>query len=1151
MRGSPLQPSVQGSIVARLCQAVLAVLLLQPALQAWNPRGIAGKIVDAKGTPVPAATIRVISNATGASLQTISAMDGTFAFRNLPAGTYRLEVEMRGFEKLTLADINPELESSGSLALTLKHARSGQAPAPAAANTPQRPAQAGPAPAKGRPGGPPAFREVDLTGVSEADVTQSAPSAVAGPAAGQEVRSLSGPDGSDLLVITGNASASIDAGDWSNPEFRNRIREMADRMGFGGIEGMGPPGAGMGTGEAGGPPGFGQFGGGPGGRAGFGGGGFRGTGGFGGGRGRGPMGGGGMGVSQPRLNGSVFVTYSNSALNAQDYSLTGQEVPKPLSIQNNFGATVGGPLPWGGSAGSGMGARQPGMWFFSYQGARNHNSFNSLATVPTELERSGDFSQTVQRQGSLAGLPVVIHDPLTPSDPVFPDATIPAGRLNPSAVGLFQYIPLPNLPGAVQNFTMQRSLIGDSDGFSARVNSRVSPKDNVFANYSLVQGNSTSSQIFPGLDTDRTSRSQNVSVGGMHRFKPRLIANYRFSFNRVRTLSSNPFAFHNDVEGNLGITGVSTEPVNWGVPTVSFTNYGGLQLGNTSLIRNQTFTLGGGLRRIGSRHSLMAGGAIAWSQLNSLGDPNARGTFTFTGFTTSAFDASGHPIAGTGWDLADFLLGLPYSTSRRYGSSDNYLRSKSLNLFIQDNWRIRSNLTVNFGVRYEYSQPYSEKYDHMVNLDVAPDFTAVAQVLPCEAGPYTGPFPCSLVFSDYNNLGPRLGIAWKPKSNANWVVRAGYGFFYNPSVYPYIAGQLVGQPPFATGQNVLTTPSSPLTLQDGFPADPDVTIRNSYAIDPHYRTGYIQQWNLNLQTLVRRIYTIEVGYIGSKGTRLDILRAPNRAPFGVPPGQTENNLQISDAGSFLYQESGANSILHGMRVRVSRRFSEGLSVQGSYTFSKSIDDASRIGGGSTIVVQNDQDIDAERSLSSFDQRQVFRAMFIVDLPFGQHRKYFGGAGPLVQQLVGGWSFNGDYQLASGMPVTARLLGNVSNNSGTGSNDSERPDSVGIPVALPGDTRSTTDWFNILAFAVPPPGQFGDAGRNTITGPGSNILNLALRKTFRLDEHNRRLEFRCAMTNVLNHPNYAGVATVINSLDFGRITSVRPMRQVTFFLRLNF
>jgi hypothetical protein len=698
---------------------------------------------------------------------------------------------------------------------------------------------------------------------------------------------------------------------------------------------------------------------------------------------------------------------------------------------------------------------------------------------------------------------------------------------------------------------MQRGLINTSDQVTARINTPLTAKGNVFVNYGYRRGDSVSSQIFPGLDTDRANRAQNLGFGGMYRFKPRLLMNLRASFNWVRVLSSNPFAFNNNVAGDLGIQGVSQDPINYGPPNVNFTNYGSLQLPAASLSRTQAFTLGGGLNRIGSKHTIQVGADLSWNQRNLHLDSDARGTYQFTGFATSAFDPDGHPIAGTGYDLADFLLGLPYSTSRRYGSSNNYLRNKNLNFFVQDNWRVRSNLTISLGLRYEYIQPFYEKYDHMVNLDVAPGFTAVAQVFPGQNGPYTGHFPRPLFFSDRNNFGPRIGIAWKPTASSRWVFRTGYGLFYNPSVYPVIVGQLVGQPPFAISQDILTTPSAPLTLQNGFPTQPDVTILNTYAIDPHYRIGYVQQWNLNVQTQLFKLYTLEIGYNGSKGTRLDILRAPNRAPAGSSPGSTENDRVISDAGSFVYQGSGANSILHAMQARVNRRFSRGFRLQTSYTLSKSIDDASGVGGGQLIVVQDDQNIGAERSVSSFDQRHRFETDFSFDLPFGERRRFWAGAGPVMQKFIAGWTLNGSYQLFSGTPLTARLLGNVANNSGTGSNYSERPDSTGIAVALPGGERTTSEYFDVQAFAIPQPGLFGNAGRNTIPGPGTNLLNATLRKSFRLDENNRRLDFTCQVSNVLNHPNYAGVATIINALNSGRVTSARTMRTMGFSLRLNF
>ena len=1129
-------------------RAVIAVcfsLALTCGSWAQDLLEIRGRVSDPKGVPVPAATVRLSSSSHGIQQETLTESDGTFAFTNLPPGTYSLTVEMAGFPKLVRDGIDPSADSSRRLALTL-------------VNPPKAPA-AGPAAARGaRPGLPGTqgapengtFRELEMTGNQEMDASQP----FSPPDAGSRA------ENPDLLVISGNPSASVGAIDWNDPGMRDRMMEMVGRMGFGGFTVAGPQDAGASQGERGRPgeggfqfPGPGGMGGGPGG----------GPGGRGGG---GPMGGpmggpiafGRGGLRQPRINGSVFINYRNSFFNARPYSLTGKEVDKPLQIQNNFGVSIGGPLVRTGQQqqaargvrGRGMG-QQPALWFFTYQGTRNRSPYDILTTVPTPLERSGDFSQTSLRSGLLAGKPVQIYDPTASVATPFPGNRIPESRLNPASVGLLKYVPLPNLSGPVQNFTMQRGLPNQSDSISARVNTRLGSKDNLGISYGWRRNDSISSQIFPGLDSTRTSRAHNLMLNGMHRFQPRFLVNYRVSWNRVRSLTVNPFAFQEDVAGRLGINGVSREPINYGLPAINYTNYGDLQLANTSQNTTQTITTGGGMNRIGTKHSVQVGGDFSWNQRNSLVDPNARGTFDFTGFATSNFDAQGRPIAGTGYDFADFLLGYPYSTSRRYGSSLNYLRNRTMNVFIQDNWRVRSTLTINAGLRYELILPYVEKYDHLVSLDVAPYFSAVAQVFPGRDGPYTGRFPRSLFFADKNNLGPRLGVAWKRKPTSKWTFRAGWGMFYNPSVYPYIVGQLVGQPPFAVNQNILTSLSAPLTLQNGFPKNPEVTILNSYAIAKDYRIGYVQQWNLSVQTQLRRIYTLEVGYNGSKGTRLDILRAPNRAPSGSSPGDTEDNRVITNAGNFVFQEAGANSVLHSGRVIVTRRFSQGIRLDGSYTFSKSLDNASGVGGGGLAVVQDDHNIFGERSLSSFNQTHRFQANFNLDLPFGDRRRWLANSAKLVRDAVSGWTLNGSYQLSSGTPLTPRIMGNVANNSGTGSNYSERPDATGLDPSLPRDQRMTLLWFNPLAFTIPAPGRFGNAGRYSIPGPGSSLLNLSLRKSFRLDEANRRLDFSCQITNLLNHPNYGGVSTVVNSTSYGRVTSVRGMRQMEFNFRINF
>jgi trimeric autotransporter adhesin len=968
---------------------------------------IRGRIADPKGVPVPAAVVRLFSGAPGPPMETLTGEDGTFSFANLPSGAYRITVEMTGFTSATKEGVDPASPSARQLQLTLLNP-----PRPAAPQQAAPPARNGPASRMPQGG----FREVEMTG----DVTDASPL----PPASQGSTPAQ-TDNSDVLVISGGTSANFGAIDWNDAGMRDRITDMVQRMGFGGFAISDfPERQGAGSAGAQGEGGFGGGGGRPGGPAG-------------GGMGGGPMGGGppggpgmvfgggrGMMTRQPKVSGSLFVNYRNSAVNAHPYSLSGKTLDAPLQIQNNFGASIGGALPWKPKAAQSIaraGRRMPGqsgMWFFNYEGGRNRSPFDVLATVPTSLERAGDFSQTALRSGQFAGKQVQLYDPASPSV-LFAGGRIPESRMNPAATALMQFFPLPNLPGSVQNFTMQRGLMSTSDSYSFRVNSPITSKLNGGVNYSMRRADNVSSQTFPGLDTTRETRGHNLGLTGMYRYRPRLVINFRATWNRNSVLSSNPFSFANDVAGELGITGVSLDPINYGPPTLSFTNYGDLQVANPSLNRTQGITLGAGVNRMGSKHTVTGGGDITLNQRNSFGDQNARGTFDFTGLATSRFDSQGRAIAGTGYDFADFLLGYAASTSRRYGSSSNYLRNRTFNLFVQDNWRVRANITISAGLRYEFIQPFYEKYGRIVTLDLSPGFTSAAPAFPLDFGGYGTRYPKSLVYADRNNLGPRLGIAWKKKPNSRWLIRAGWGLFYNPGVYSYVVGQLVGQPPFAVNQNILTSSEYPLTLQSGFPTLPDVTVLNSYAIDPHYRLGYIQQWNLSYQAQFLRLYTLEAGYNGSKGTRLDVLRAPNRAPSGSSASDVEENRPISNAGNFVYQESSANSILHSLRVNATRRFSRGVRMDSSYTFSKSIDNASGVGGGSLVVVQDEKNLLAERSLSSFDQRHKFQLDFTTDVPFGRQRRFFSSAPSTVQGIISGWSLNGTLQMNSGTPLTAR------------------------------------------------------------------------------------------------------------------------------------
>jgi len=310
----------------------------------------------------------------------------------------------------------------------------------------------------------------------------------------------------------------------------------------------------------------------------------------------------------------------------------------------------------------------------------------------------------------------------------------------------------------------------------------------------------------------------------------------------------------------------------------------------------------------------------------------------------------------------------------------------------------------------------------------------------------------------------------------------------------------------------------------------------------------VQQWNLDWQQQLRHNLVLTLSYNGSKGTRLDLLRSPNRTPLGFASNTQEQT--IANAQEFLYQTSGASSIFHSMNLRIQRRFTSGFSVNGSYVFGKSIDNASSIGGGQETVALIDTNLRAERGLSTFDIRHQLNVSSVYEFPLGVNKRYLSGGG-VVARIFGDWSLSGTATIQSGSPYTARILGNSVAFSNSGANQSERADATGLEVVLPAGLQMVSHFFNTEAFAVPSPGFFGNAGRNTITGPGTGILNMSLSKVWFLSNDGRRLEFRTQASNVLNMPNFSGLGTVVDASNFGQLTSAKSMRQFDFTLRFNF
>jgi len=361
---------------------------------------------------------------------------------------------------------------------------------------------------------------------------------------------------------------------------------------------------------------------------------------------------------------------------------------------------------------------------------------------------------------------------------------------------------------------------------------------------------------------------------------------------------------------------------------------------------------------------------------------------------------------------------------------------------------------------------------------------------------------------------------------------------------------MASQPPFATASTLVTTPKQVLTLENGFPALGPNILSNTFALDPNFRTPYAQTWNFSIEDEIARNVILSLGYVGTKGTKLALLLAPNQSPPGAPitSGATT---ALKNTLAFTYETDGANSIYNGLQAGLRRQFHGGFSMSGQYVYSKSLDDAASVGGSGNIVAQNYQNLQAEWALSTFDVRHKLLINDIYQLPFGEQRRWLNRGGT-VTRLFGGWQLSGVTTVQSGTPNTAQILGNLSNRAGTAAISNLRADATGLPVVLPRSERSTLDYFNTAAFSQPAPGEYGDAGRDTIPGPGFVNFNMSLDKLVVFSrERGIQGDFRISSNNIFNTPKFSGLATVVNGEGFGRVTSVGAMRSVVFSLRLRF
>jgi hypothetical protein len=1114
----------------------------QPAAQTHptpdaQPGGRLHGIVKSGNIPLPGVTVTVQNTLTGKRFQTTTDITGAWSLNLAQNGRFVLRTQFAAFapgvEEAVLNAKSHDQTVNFDLLLASRAAQQAQREDQNAQG-----AQASPAAQAIRQLAANGAQNLSLIGAMGAENESPAGSSNLPNAPGAELPSIAGNSdfGGDSVAISGQAGAVSPMAGLDTDRIRDAIETY--RAQNGGQDGnFGGGGFGGGGGGFGGPGGFG--------------------GGFGGG-GRGNF----RGFNPGQPHGAIFWIGSNAALNAEPFSLRGQPQEQPASGTNRFGLTfMSAPYLPGLTKPSGK-----DTMFLTLSGTRSSNPLDEYATVPTDAEREGDFSA--------AGLPA-IYDPKTGSQ--FSNNMIPNGtngtmnRIVPVAVALLNYFPRQNLPGDMQNYHLlstaqsnttqaglryMRSLGanatqpggsrggfgggGGGGGGGRRSQQNQGLRQSINFNYNWSDSASDNVNIFPQLGGKSSSHSNSLQAGytvGYHKITNIFNANW----NRSASQAANFFTNKTDIAGGpngVGIAGTDSAPIDYGLPNVLLGDIQGLNEQQPSFSLSQTISVSETLSWIHGKHNLRFGGDYRRVHRDFLGGSNSTGTFTFSGLFTENPAAP----ATTGSPLADFLLGLPQETTIDATAGKSYLRDNVMDVYAQDDWRVRSNLTLNYGLRYEFYAPYTEKYGRLGMVDTDPG--AGFSGNPVEIAPggvsTSGNLPDSLVFPFRTAFAPRFGFALRlPKQT---VLRGGYGVNYTVGQYATFATTMArqpiaNQPGFVNEQTneagsacaPLTTPNN-FTLADGFCPAATTAMPGNYELDPRYHLPYVQAWNLDVQKTLPWGVVLNLGYNGSKGSDLDVTSAPR---------------PTSTSHIFNYEQSGAFSRFNAGTLRVNKRLSSGVALGANYQYSHSIDDAGSVGGTSTVVAQNWQDLAAEEGNSSFDVRHKVTGTYLYELPFGKDK--FWVTSGVGSHILEGFSISGSFTFATGTPLTPSYQAAVEDVA-RGTAGTLRPDRV-QGVSLTAGAGSQKEWFNTAAF-VKPAGAFGTASRNSIPGPGTIQNNMSLSKTMQLGD-TRSLEFRATANNVFNTVQYSGVDTNAASPTFGQVISAGSMRAFQFTSRFRF
>ena len=1109
--------------VARLLTVVILLACWVVTGHAQTQGGVTGTVTDSSGSPVPGATVTVTNTATRGTRVTTTNAEGLYTFPSLPPGNYEVKIELQGFKTAEVSAFKVDIQQTVRRDVVLEVGALQETVTVSTDVTLLNTEST----TVGTVIDNKVVTELPLNGRQYLNLVALAPNVnLLSPSAGQAGARLGGERAQQSISAGGQRIFfnyyTLDGVNNTDPNFNNyialpsidAIQEFKVQTGVYPAEyGHQSTQVNVVTKSGG-----------------------------------------------NTFNGSIFEFIRDDKFDAKPYQFTSVPTNKSKFKWNDYGFEVDGPV-W----------RDRLFFMGNFEGLRRRQTTLSTFTVPSAKMFTGDFSEI------LPG--TVIHDPVTGQP--FPGNVIPANRIDPVSLSLLEYYHSSTLPGLTNNHVQDNTQPFDRKGYVVRADFHESSSSQWMARYNWGDDAQSSQGI--GLAGSKTvTNYKQWSASNTRTLSSTLVNDARFGyttfFNSIGTLS----AFTNDVVGGLKIPNLkSGDPVTWGIPSIAFTGFNGIGdiTDGPFAVDNNTLQFVDKLTWLKGRHTIGMGAEYTRQHFNQVGNQFSRGSFEFQANRTK------NPANNTGgYAFAEFLLGMPFRTSVALAVAEGKFERNLFHAFVDDNWKVTNKLTLLAGLRYELTPPFTNTLGnyftvHLPTIDFSlnqpkSQWPTLARQGDNCTDPYAGlslrwtvtPVACAkdlglnnnLRETKFKNFAPRLGATYAlgPRT----VVRTGVGLYYmedigNAEYFDMARITAARVDTQASATNLVTWANA---APGGGTAAVPQTL--TWAAAYEHNTPRTWQYLVNVERQIATHWSVELGYLGSQSRHLYGFQTLNQALPG-PRNSIQSRVPYPTFGVISYVHDEGKGHYNAFSIRATRRYNDGLSLNTSYTLAKSVDNTSgtRVQGFDTLFPQDSRCLSCETGPSSFDVRHRWVLGAVYELPVGKGKMVNINNG-LVDGILGGWQVSTNTTISSGVPQTLSA-GSVP--SGTNALVSDRPSYSGVGNGYAAD-RSPSRWYDPASFVLAPEGEFGTVGRNSMTTPHLQQIDLSLAKNFVL-ANGHRLQARVEAFNVFNIPvwgapngnilagaAFPGAPENAAHQGFGVITSTAlPMRQIQFGLKYSF